>query len=108
MKVRYSYYKKVGNLKQLVKKEYAQPTTKGQVTIPSLIRKSLDITPETLFEVSLQENQVIFKLVPLAKEPAEVWETVVDFSQFSPKGLAMADLQGRLKRWTKSTKLSKN
>ena len=95
-------------MKIVAKKEFVQPTTRGQVTIPSLIRMSLGITPDTLLEVSLQEHQVIFKPVPLAKAPTEVWETVIDFTQFSPKGVAMTDLERRLQRWTRPTKRSKN
>ena len=90
------------------KKRYVQPTSKGQVTLPICIRHKLSIDANTLFDVSVENGRVV--LEPLKKQqPAEQsWKTVVDFTELSPKGIALDKLQHKLKSWTQSKKRSKN
>lgn len=98
--------RKYVNMKTIKRKEYVQPTSRGQVTIPASIRKQLGITADSLLEVDLREQQVIFKPIALSSQTKEVWETVVDFTGFSPTGIGLKDLQKRL--WIKSKKPSAN
>ena len=91
-----------------IKKRYVQPTLKGQVTLPVSIRRKLGIDPNTLLNVTVDQGRIIFE--PVVNNPLEPerWETVVDFTQISSKGIKLADLQNRLSQWTKSKKRSKN
>lgn len=92
----------------LPKKRYVQTTSKGQVTLPISIRNALSIDTNTLLDVSVENGRVV--LEPLKKQPVtdEHWETVVDFTELSPKGITLDDLQRKLKSWTQSKKRSKN
>lgn len=90
------------------KKRYVQPTTKGQITLPAKIRRELAISPDTLLLVSIQDGRILLQPVANDQLAAESWETVVDFTQFATKGIAIDKLQSKLKRWTKSTKPSIN
>ncbi len=88
----------------LIKKHYVQSTSKGQVTLPVSIRRKLGIDPNTLLSVMIDHGRVVFE--PVASEPVktERWETVIDFTQFAPHGVAIAELQRELRPWTKSKK----
>jgi AbrB family looped-hinge helix DNA binding protein len=45
-------------------KTIVKPTSKGQVTIPKEAREALDISPDTLLRVDVEEGAVVFR--PLA------------------------------------------
>lgn len=91
-----------------LKQRHVQPTSKGQVTLPVSIRRQLSITPNTLLTVSVHHGAIV--LEPILREPAntEHWERVIDFTDLSPKGVAINEIQRALTPWTKSKKRSAN
>jgi len=46
-------------------KTLLRPTSKGQVTIPVSIRRQLNINPETLLDVAVKDEQIIFRPLKL-------------------------------------------
>ncbi|EEG76219.1 AbrB/MazE/SpoVT family DNA-binding domain-containing protein [Dethiobacter alkaliphilus] len=43
--------------------KFVSPTVRGQVTIPTDVRKKLQITPKTKFKVYVEDNKVVFEPV---------------------------------------------
>jgi antitoxin PrlF len=43
--------------------KYVSPTVRGQITIPTEVRKKLQITPKTKFKVYIDNNKVVFEPV---------------------------------------------
>lgn len=96
-------------MKVQLKKEYVQPTVRGQITIPSTMRKLLGINTESLIEVILSDQSLTLKPIHLdLSQPKEKWETVVDFRDIAPDGVKLDHLVRKLQQWTKSKKRSGN
>ena len=43
--------------------KYVSPTVRGQITIPTEVRKKLQITPRTKFKVYIDDNKVVFEQI---------------------------------------------
>ncbi len=46
-------------------KTQVRPTSKGQVTLPISIRKQLNIGPETLLDVSVENEKIVLRSINL-------------------------------------------
>jgi AbrB family looped-hinge helix DNA binding protein len=91
-----------------IKQQYVQPTSKGQVTLPVSVRRALAIDPNTILNVTVERGRVVLEPVIHSSATTERWEPVIDFTQFSPNGVLLSDLQRSLKQWTRSKKRSRN
>lgn len=48
-------------------KTQVRPTSRGQVTLPISIRKQLNVGPDTLLDVSVRNEEIIFRPINLEK-----------------------------------------
>ena len=92
-------------MKPALRRTFVRPTSKGQVTLPVSVRRTLKIDHNTVLDVSIEGRRVV--LSPVQVEDDQ-WETIIDFTEISHNGVAIEDVQELLRSWTKSKKHSKN